>query len=126
MRHDEVVAAILDLVGVDAVVSGGDHGPDVFGPVLAALRPVSLDGLCGHDDDQHLLLPDHLPEVREGLRQRALRKDEGSRLLVAVDEVGVDVVGAGLVVVLKKANELVAQQVLTATTASDKRGRGHI
>jgi hypothetical protein len=63
VRHDEVVAAVLDFFGVDPVVAGHESRADVVRPVLPALCSVSLDGLGGHDDDQHFLLPHHLPKI---------------------------------------------------------------
>ena len=57
-------------------------------------HPSALDEVGDHDEDVHVLLPDHPPEAVEGGRQRALGADVRPRLLVAVDEVGVDVVAA--------------------------------
>ncbi len=68
----------------------------VVGPVLAALGSVALKTARRHDDDDALLLPHHAPKVAERPRQRTLRRDEGILLLVPVDVVGVDVVGAGI------------------------------
>lgn len=45
-----------------------------------------------HDDVSAALLPDHPPEIAEGLGQRALSGDVCVLLSVAVDVVGVDVV----------------------------------
>lgn len=47
-----------------------------------------------HDDVCAALLPDHPPEITEGLGQRALSGDVSVLLPVAVDVVSVDVIAA--------------------------------
>lgn len=61
-----------------------------------------LDSFSRHDNYQDLLLPNHLPEIWKGLWQRPLREDEGSRLLIAIDKVRVDVIRVAFVRALKK------------------------
>ena len=69
-------------------------------PVLGALDFPLLDHFGGHGNDKHALLPHHSPEVVYGLVQRALCAYVGVLLLVAVHEVGVNVVAAHVFVIV--------------------------
>jgi len=106
---DGVVGAVLDGGGRHLEVGEGQRVVLVRGPVLAALGPAPLDDPRRHHDHQDLLLPDHAPEVARRLRQRALRRDERVLLLVAVHEVGVDVVAARVAVYLRQQNSTVVE-----------------
>jgi len=66
------------------------------GPVLGALLAAHFSEFGEHDNDGAVVLPEHAPEVVDGLGEGRLGGDVGAAVLVAVDEVGVDVVGAGV------------------------------
>ncbi len=61
---------------------------------IRASRTLDLSPVCHHDNVCAPLLPDHPPELAEGLGQRALSGDVSVLLPVAVDVVCVDVVAA--------------------------------
>ena len=80
------------LGGRDPKVSGLGGVADVGGPVLTALLPATLKGPGGHHDHLDLLVPDHLPKVFKGHRQRSLGENKGPLLPVAVHVVRIDVI----------------------------------
>jgi len=71
-------------------------------PVLFAFDLATLKHLGGHNDDQHLLFPDHAPEVGARVRQRALRGNERVLLFVTIDEIGMYVIGHRILVRLSQ------------------------
>lgn len=64
----------------------------VLRPVHVALAPSTLHQVRYHDDNGDTLFPYHSPKAIKRTRQRALRPDKSSRLSVAINEVGVDVI----------------------------------
>jgi len=74
-------------------------GLALVGPVLVALDTALLQHVRDHAHDRAVLLPDHAPEVGEGVGHGPLGGDVAVRPLIAVDVVGVDV-AAGVVAVV--------------------------
>lgn len=64
----------------------------VLRPIHVTFPPAALHQVRYHHDNGDALFPNHSPEAVERARQRSLRSDEGPRLTVAINEVGVDVV----------------------------------
>lgn len=64
----------------------------ILGPVHVALAPAALHQIGDHHNDGHTLLPDHAPEAIEGIWEWSLGSNERMRLLIAIDEVGIDIV----------------------------------
>lgn len=79
---------LLDKLDLDHTI--GLH--PILRPVHVALAPPALHKIGDHHDDGHPLFPDHAPEAIEGVGQGTLGADEGMSLLVAINEVGIDIV----------------------------------
>jgi len=65
-------------------------------PVLGALLSAHFSELSEHDNDGAVVLPVHAPEVVDSNVEGRLGADVGAAVILAVDEAGVDVVGAGV------------------------------
>ena len=88
-------------------------GLRVVGPVVVALFPALLDAARQHDDGPRVRLPAHPPEVVPRRVEGTLRHDELPRRVVPGNEIGVDEVGAFLIIGgLKEINLLLGYLIL--------------